>query len=222
MTPFLAPIRLDERLRAVADLFPRCVRGADIGADHGKLSAWLLESGATERMVVSDISEPALRRARELMEKRGLMPRVTLKAADGFDALDEGVEAAAVCGMGGKTIADMMPGLKKTGCQPRLVLSAHTDLPALRAALFQNGYHIDGEWVVRARGRYYRIMEASPGKSACTRREMLTGVFLKTDDARLMADYSLWRVSVEARKRPVDEELMTWLREDAAAWRKRL
>ncbi|NLZ88544.1 MAG: SAM-dependent methyltransferase, partial [Clostridiales bacterium] len=54
---------LDERLSAAVRCFPVCDTGADIGADHGKLACWLLLNNRCNRMIVSDISAKALKRA---------------------------------------------------------------------------------------------------------------------------------------------------------------
>ena len=53
-------IRLDERLSTVAGLFPVSENGADIGADHGRLACYLLQSGKCKHMIVSDISTASL------------------------------------------------------------------------------------------------------------------------------------------------------------------
>ena len=64
--------KLDERLQAVADLFTACDTGADIGADHGRLSCYLLHSQKCRRMVVADISADSLQQARRLLKLHAL------------------------------------------------------------------------------------------------------------------------------------------------------
>ena len=54
---------MDERLSAAADLFPACAYGADIGADHGRLSCYLLTKERCHRMCVADISADSLEKA---------------------------------------------------------------------------------------------------------------------------------------------------------------
>ena len=59
---------------------------ADIGADHGRLSAVLLLRGA-RRALVADVSAAALEKARGRLCALELDSRVTLAVADGLAAL---------------------------------------------------------------------------------------------------------------------------------------
>ena len=64
--------QLDERLKTVFDLFPACDIGAEIGADHGRLSCNLLAKGKVKHMLVTDISAPSLEKAKRLFRIHGL------------------------------------------------------------------------------------------------------------------------------------------------------
>ncbi|MBR0407985.1 MAG: tRNA (adenine(22)-N(1))-methyltransferase TrmK, partial [Clostridia bacterium] len=77
-------LELDDRLSRAAALFPACEYGADIGADHGRLSCFLLESGKAERMCVADISGDSLKKAEALLSLRGLAERADFKVGDGL------------------------------------------------------------------------------------------------------------------------------------------
>ena len=55
-----AAISLDPRLTALADLCPACRVFADIGADHGRLGAYLLQVGRCRRALLTDISASSL------------------------------------------------------------------------------------------------------------------------------------------------------------------
>ena len=77
-------IQLDERLSAAAELAGECAVFYDVGSNHGFLGAHLLQSGACRRAVLCDISDDALNRARETVEKEGLQDRTQLVVADGL------------------------------------------------------------------------------------------------------------------------------------------
>ena len=100
--------QLDARLETALSLFPRVRTGADIGADHGFLTCALLKRGIAERMWTTDISASSLLKARKLMEKNGLSDRVTFGVGDGFEPVLEPVDAAAILGMGGVSIRNML------------------------------------------------------------------------------------------------------------------
>ena len=72
----LKPI-LDPRLLTAADFFPYCERGADIGADHGHLSCYLLTSGKCKTMQVTDISYTSLQKAQALLTRHGFADRAS-------------------------------------------------------------------------------------------------------------------------------------------------
>ena len=55
-----APPRLDARLQAAADFVRPGSTAADIGCDHGKLSAWLAGSGRCPLVFACDLREGPL------------------------------------------------------------------------------------------------------------------------------------------------------------------
>jgi tRNA (adenine22-N1)-methyltransferase len=173
---------LDERLGAAYGMVPPCRLCADIGADHGKLSAALLEAGRAERMLVADISEMALAKARRLLAYARLSERAVFAVADGLDALDalegEPVDVACILGMGGDTMAGVLQRGAHRLCGATLVLGAQTELPALRQALCDIGYRLREERIAEAAGRAYVLMRAAPAtqeEAPYTDRELLLG-----------------------------------------------
>ena len=188
-------IHLDPRLRCIADQVPICGLAADIGADHGRLSCYLLESGRCERMIVSDISAVSREKARALFSARGLEDRVTLSARDGLSALEGKPEAVIISGMGGGLIADILQ-LDVDLQGAKLIFSAQTELPLLRDAVTKRGYYILHEHVVRAKGRFYLVLSAFPGTGSMTEGERLTGVCLRDAQPMAVRDYLLWQLTV--------------------------
>lgn len=211
-------IALDKRLSAVASLFPVCGCGADIGADHGKLSAFLLQTDRCEKMIVSDISAISVKKLNNLMEKLDFLDRCIIREADGFDAIDRPVEAVAICGMGGKTIAEMIQKTPQLPGDPTLILSAHTQIPLLRETLCTHGYTIEKEVIVHAAGRFYNIIMAKPGIAHYTQKQIHIGFFVEGSSDQLLRDYYHWLYQLEAKKQPCNEEKMTWIKEEWDRW----
>lgn len=178
------------------ELFPSCRLGADIGADHGRLALHLLASDRCERMLVSDISGPALSKARTLLSRHGFDRRAVCMQADGLDALTEPVQAVSILGMGGDTIAAILARAPERLAGASLVLSPHTELMRLRAALPGIGYKIGRECIARAGGRFYVLLLAVPGESAYTEKELLLGPGLLSERPPLFQQYLLWRLRV--------------------------
>ena len=192
---------MDDRLAAAYDMVPPCGICADIGADHGKLSAALLGEGKAGHMLVSDISEKALAKARKLLGYLRLADRATFAVADGLQGLSalkgQAVEAVCILGMGGDTIGGVLLEGKERLCGATLILGAQTELPAVRNALCAIGYRLREERIAEASGRYYLLMKATPalaGEAAYTKQELLLGpCLLQTLPAQ-------WRPVLERRE----------------------
>ena len=166
---------LDERLQLAASLYEPCDWGADIGTDHGLLPCSLLEEGICGRMILGDISEPALSHARLETERRGLTDRAILRAGNGLQVLDRPCGCISITGMGGDTVERILKEGKDRLQGAVLVLSAHSCLPALRRGVRDIGYHFTREIVCRAAGRFYMIWRAEPGEKDMTDSELLFG-----------------------------------------------
>ena len=205
--------RLGTRLQHIADCVPPCELAADIGADHGKLTAWLLLSGRCQRMIASDISSAAREKARVLFERRGISDRVLIRGDDGLRAIKEPVQWIIISGMGGGKVSDMlMQDVDLYGAS--LLISAQTELPRLRETLASKAYRIVREDVVKANGRFYLICHASPGRMTLTDREKALGVNLTATRTARPADYLRWQLSVtDSWQREEADRIRGWIKE---------
>lgn len=181
-TPFP---KLDNRLKQALLLADPGKTAADIGADHGQLSAALLMSGYAEHVLVSDISEPSLNKARTALGNLGIYDKATFAVADGLDALKalRGTPAdnIFILGMGGMTLSQILEKGAHRLQGAALILGAQTDLPLLRETLQNIGYRIRKEIVVEENRRYYILMQctpAHPDEPTYTRQELLLGPVL--------------------------------------------
>jgi tRNA (adenine22-N1)-methyltransferase len=165
---------------------------ADIGCDHGRLSAYLLLSGRCETVIASDVSPTARARAHALFTRFSLWNRATLSDRDGLEALTRPVDAVVVAGMGGKTVARILAQPVNLG-GAALILSPQTDLPLARDAVYARGYHMSGEYAVRSGGRFYLVMDAAPGAGQMTPAQRLLGVNLRDGSPGAARDYLLWQ-----------------------------
>ena len=188
--------QLDERLQKAANLFPACGYGADIGADHGRLSCYLLAKNLCERMCVSDLSAPSLKKAERLLHMHGFSNRADFCIGDGITVLPQKANAIAILGMGGKTIAHIIKDGREKLLGATLVLSAHTELHILRKAIVDIGYCIEEEDIAYAGGRFYVIIRAVPGKCTYNEKEILIGPKLLVGKSEHYIPYLEWRKGV--------------------------
>lgn len=176
------PPMLDARLRAAADWVSPCGVCADIGCDHGRLSAALLLENRCHTLLAADVSPKALAKAEKRIAALGLSARTVFAAADGLaalDALPDGhADTVCILGMGGETLAGILTRGQGRLQGATLVLGAQTELPLLRAAVCGIGYRLGDERVVTVDGRLYILMRAVPAPQdapAYTERELLLG-----------------------------------------------
>ena len=206
---------LDERLSRAAALFPACAYGADIGADHGRLSCYLLATGKCERMCVADISADSLDKARKLLALHELSDRADISVGDGLQALEKPAHGIAILGMGGHTLSNILLNGANRLQGATLVLSAHTQLALVRKTLMDLQYQIDTEEIAHAAGRYYVLLRATPGCAFYSEQELFLGPVLRKSKPEHYVGYLEWRMELTACKRtPESRKEMEWLEEE--------
>ena len=206
---------LDDRLSRAAALFPACAYGADIGADHGRLSCFLLESGKAERMCVADISADSLKKAEGLLASRGLSEKADFRVGDGLRVLEQPADAIAILGMGGHTLCGILENGRDQLRGAALILSAHTDMQLVRQTLAELKYKIETEEIAYAANRFYCLLRAVPGEEALTEKQLLLGPRLMESVPAHYLEYLRWRIGL-AQKKQSDQgrQELIWLKEE--------
>lgn len=192
-------ISLDPRLSGIAEMVGACDCCADIGSDHGRLGAFLLQSGQCRRMVLTDISEASLAKARKLIALLDLEDRARFCVGDGARALGELVDVAVIAGMGGETIADIVENSAGALDGTRLILQPNVALAQLRRRLNGCGWKIVDEVLVRDGRRIYPILAAVQGAQQLNDMQAEAGPVLLEKRPPLLMDYAAFRLRV-ARK----------------------
>ena len=211
----MIPLRLDDRLQTAAELFPACAYGADIGADHGRLSCYLLEKGICQRMCVADISAESLKKADGLLHLRGLTDRADIIVGSGLTVLPQHAQAIAILGMGGHTLASILEEGKNRLHGAQLILSAHTEMEWVRSTLSRIGYRIAEERIALAASRYYVMLRAETGEEAYTEKQCFLGPRLMEGCVRHYSEYLAWKTRMTAPKRTEAAARQTqWLKEE--------
>lgn len=198
-------IVLDPRLSTIAEMVGRCNAYADIGCDHGRLGAFLLQRGWVKQALLMDISDPSLDKARALIRLLGFDSQVRFLVCDGAENLDQPVDCVVIAGMGGTTAAGIVERGKAQLGEARLILQANVGNPELRERLMIAGYRIADERVVKDGRRHYIIIEAVPGKAEYTERELVVGPVLLREKPAELAGYAQFRLRV-ARKALIGAE----------------
>ena len=176
------PKELDARLSSIAALTLSALadierpRVADVGCDHGFLSAFLLRQKPGLTVLASDVSAPSLAKAQRLLGELGLENRARFCVADGLAGMDEPADAIVIAGMGAGTILHIVrEGRERIG-DAALIVQANRDLPLLRAGLAELGFAVQTEAYAQAAGRrYVSLLARAAQPRALSAREAFLG-----------------------------------------------
>lgn len=151
---------LDARLSAAAAYVRAGHPTADIGCDHGKLSAWLAGSGRCPRVFACDLRPDPLEKAR-----RRCAPwkdQVDCRLGSGLEVLQpEEADDIIIAGMGAETILEILDAAPWVSDERyNLVLVPATKHSLLRLGLARRGFALLDETLAYAAGRWYAVMNA--------------------------------------------------------------
>lgn len=177
--------KLSPRLKKAAELVPPCNTFLDVGTDHAYLPVYLLNSGICKGAIASDLREGPLKRAKETAVFFGAEKNLSLRLGSGFETVAAGeADAAAVCGMGGILIADLLKTSETTAKSLKtLVLQPMTAIFELREFLYKNDYTVEEEHLVKEDEKLYHILKVIPkaDESKKTYAQLYFGDKIKKD-----------------------------------------
>lgn len=185
-------IELTPRLQAVASFVPDGARLADIGTDHAYLPVSLLLEGKIPGAIAADLRKGPLDRARMTAQEYGCTEQVSFRLCDGLAEIKSyETDVISIAGMGGETIADILSAAKwvnRNGIP--VILQPMSSQPELRRWLWQNGYVIREEKLVREGDTLYVVFLVQAGESnPLTTAEEWAGRQWKGMHAPLRVDY---------------------------------
>lgn len=183
-------MKLTPRLKKIADRIYRGESVADIGTDHAFLPLYLWEAGISPKVIMSDVSEGSLAKARENCQKLHPDTEFDLRLGSGIEVLEKGeVSVVVMAGMGGILMTELLGAdVEKARSFSKLIFQPRKDVGKLRFWLFDNGFRITDEALVRE-GKYIcEIISAVPGEIAVTRQ--LNGDDIEYEFPHSLPDYN--------------------------------
>ena len=156
---------LSPRLRMVGDLIPSGSHLADVGTDHAYLPAALILEGKIPFAIAADLRQGPLDRARATVREYGLVEQVAFRLCDGLSGIrPEEVDAVAIAGMGGETIAAILSAAPWTRTENiPLILQPMSSMPDLRGWLGESRYVITEERLSREGENLYTVLSVRAG-----------------------------------------------------------
>ena len=157
---------LSERLQTIANFVEPGNVVADIGTDHGYLSAYLIEQDIAKRVIATDINEKPLQKAIDYINNNCLTERIETRLGCGLEPLTKKeADTVIIAGMGGHLIADIIETSKEISKSTNtFILQPMTGEEELRDYLYKNKYTIVDEKLAREGKRFYHILKVMHGK----------------------------------------------------------
>ena len=159
-------IKLSPRLQVCAEYVPQGTTLVDVGTDHAYLPVWLIQNGRVRTPVTAgDINEGPLERARKSAREYGVERDVAFMLNNGLAGTSpELAETVVIAGMGGETIMEIIKASGWDWAGHTLILQPMSKIYELCRGLYESGFYIEQERLVRDAGEIYRVLLVKPGK----------------------------------------------------------
>ena len=158
-----------DRLEAIVSLIDSCNILADIGTDHGYVAEKAIKNGLCKRVIATDINKGPLNSAISHLTNLGFDNMVDFRLGGGLTVIDENeIDCAVIAGMGGELISSILEESKNVSKSIKsFVLQPMTNIDVLRKYLYDNGYTIVKEIIVKEFHHYYFILKVINQSSSC-------------------------------------------------------
>ncbi len=163
---------MTQRLERIFSLLTHCETFADIGCDHGYIAMAMLDSGRCEKVIISDISEKCLDKAKKLLARYAKAGRVESVVSDGFSKVGK-CDLALIAGMGGEEISSILKDAKTL--PERLVIQPMKNTDKARLCAVKCGYRIEKDFLFKAGGKYYDLISLTKGSDTLSEFEVEFG-----------------------------------------------
>lgn len=168
-------LKLTDRLLKIAELVSEGKRVADIGTDHGYIPVYLLNNNKINYAILADVNKGPLENARKEVRHNKLEEKVDLRLGSGLEVLNPNeVDEVIIAGMGGILISELLEAKKEVAhTVDKLILQPMQAQEELRKYLYNNGYEILDEVLVKEDFRIYEIIIAKyTGKNTEVKNEI--------------------------------------------------
>lgn len=153
-------ITLAARLQTLVSLVQKGAIIADIGCDHGYVSAYLVENDVVKKAIAADVNEGPLKSCECLIKQMGLSNAVDIRLSDGLREIrSEECDTIIIAGMGGESIVSILEDCSFAK-EKHLILQPMTHPECVRKYLYENDFTIKNDLIVSEGHRYYNVIDA--------------------------------------------------------------
>lgn len=150
---------LSKRLMAVASLVKKGSAVVDVGTDHGYIPVYLYKSGIIVSAVAVDVNEAPLSSCEALVLQEELCDVIKTRLSDGLENVDTNeYDTVIIAGMGGELISDILSRAQLN--DKHIILNPMTHPEISRKYLYDNGFDIINDLIIKDGRHYYSVFDA--------------------------------------------------------------
>lgn len=182
-------LNIGKRLETIVDLCEPTKIIADLGCDHGLVTAELILQDKAQMVIATEISSNCLNKAVLLADSINITPFVSFREGNGFDAITkyDKINLAIIAGMGGMEIINILK--KKPKHLFNFILQPMHDVIKLREFLISNNFKIEVDKLVQEGDKFYNIIKVTKGKNRLADLEVYFGLTNFTDNYEVFYNY---------------------------------
>ncbi len=163
---------MTDRLNKIYSVLEDCKTFADIGCDHGYIAKEMIKNGRCDKVIISDISEKSLQKAKDLLFRYIEKGKVCAVVSDGFDFVPD-CDSALIAGIGGEEIVSILK--RRKNLPEKLFLQPMRNCDKVRVFCTENGYKVKKDFVFKSGIKFYDMICLSKGKDSLTQEEIEFG-----------------------------------------------
>ncbi len=161
-------MKISTRLKLLSSLVIKDEPMADIGADHAKLSVYLLEHKIVPFVIATELGSATATRLQRAVNASDYKEKIHLRTGDGLQVLMPGeVSTVVIAGLGGDSCAKILSNnWIKAASYKRFVIQPMTKMNVLRRSLAGEGWRIIDEQLIFENSRFFIVIVCEPGDQA--------------------------------------------------------
>ncbi|MFY3793063.1 tRNA (adenine(22)-N(1))-methyltransferase [Ureibacillus sp. MALMAid1270] len=180
--------KLSKRLETVASFVPTGAIIADIGSDHAYLPCYLIHKKIAKRAIAGEVVKGPFETAVRQVREEGLIHKVSVRLADGLEAIDESdkVDTITIAGMGGPLIVSILeknPSALKS--VTRLILQPNIHSKVIREWAVKNNWALLDEVILEEDDKIYEVLVLQRGEMELSEKELLLGKYLPVEKSKV-------------------------------------
>lgn len=171
-------MNISDRLLTIANMIHPNAKVIDVGADHGLLEKYLIDSGKVQSVFAVENKKGPYKNLKDSLKGYD----VVTSFSDGLDEMPLETDTIVIAGMGGNLIVDILTkDVNKLNNIKQIVVDAHRDAELVRRKVTALGYRIEKEKIVVENKIYYFIISFVKGMSSYKDIELEWGYNVNND-----------------------------------------